>query len=93
MKILKYIVLTVVLIGLVSCGDGGTKKSDNPNEGTITFKVDAGEDVTVEVNQTVKILGLVISSDDITVQSYMWIKGDEILSRKASFLKYQVTIS
>jgi len=84
MKILKYILLSIALIGLVACGGGGTKSSDKPNEGRKTFKVDAGEDVTVEVNQTVTILGLVVSNDDVTVQSYMWTKDNEILSRKAS---------
>ena len=92
MKILKYILLSMVFIAVVACGGSGTKSSDNSNEGSKTFKVDAGEDITVEVNQTVTILGLVVSNDDVSVQSYMWTKDNEILSRKASLVYVPKTV-
>ena len=91
MKILKYMLFAIVLVGFVACGESGSTSPSGTDEPR-TFKVDAGEDISVEVNQTVTILGLVVSEDNIEVQSYMWTKGNEILSRKASLLYVPKTV-
>ena len=54
MRFLKYVILTIAIIGFIGCGEGG-KTIANESEPR-SFKVNAGEDVTVEVNQTFTVL-------------------------------------
>lgn len=92
MKFFKYLLIAIVVIGFTACGESKTS-SDRENESeSRSFKVDAGEDVTVEVNQTLTVLGLVVSEDGVDVQSYMWTKDNEILSREASLVYIPRTV-
>jgi len=84
MKILKYIVLTVALLGLVACGG-----SSNPSNKAPT--VNAGKDVTVERNQEITLKGIAKDSDG-TIKSYVWKKGSKVLSKKASFKYTPITV-
>ena len=59
-------------------GGGGTETSNQPPI------ADAGIDKSIQVNQTVNIVG--IGSDaDGTITSYQWKKGDALLANTASF--------
>jgi len=82
MKILKYIVLTIALIGLVACGESSSQSNKAPT-------VNAGKDVTVEHNQEITLKGTAKDSDG-TIESYVWKKGSKVLSKKAN-LKYTPT--
>jgi len=82
MKILKYILLTIALIGLVACGGSSSPSNKAPT-------VNAGKDVTVERNKEVTLKGTAKDSDG-TIKSYVWKNGSKVLSKKASF-KYVST--
>ena len=90
MRFLKYVILTIAIIGFIGCGEGGATIA-NESEAR-SFKVNVGEDVTIEANQTLTVFGLVVSEDDVGVQSYTWAKDNTVLSRKASLVYVPQTV-
>jgi len=84
MKILKYIILSIALMGLIACGGSSSPSNKAPT-------VNAGEDVTVERNKEVTLKGTAKDSDG-TIKSYVWEKGSKVLSKKANFKYIPTTV-
>ena len=76
MKFLKYFFMSLFLVSLLGCGNGGTT-----NQKPI---VHAGKDASVEVNKSI-ILNGTASDSDGKIISYEWKKGSKVLAKTASF--------
>ena len=79
--------LVLSLVVLIGCG-GGSSSSDT-DDGNKAPKVNAGDDTTAIVNESVTVVGTA-TDEDGTISSYEWKKGENVLGTEAT-LSYMPT--
>ncbi len=75
---LEKILFTVVIVVLLSACGGGSNSSNN------TPTVNAGEDKSVKINETITITGTASDSDG-SIVAYEWREGSKVLADTATF--------